>query len=72
MLAKLLTRPDVVKTGETDAVLKGFADQYDAIREDGTKLLVLSGIVTSLVEIFKTGHRDDLLQRVNIIFKPIL
>jgi len=72
MLAKLLTRPDVVKTGETDLLLKCFAEQYDAIKEDPSKLLISSGIVTTLVEVFKTGHRDDLLSRVDIIFKSIL
>jgi hypothetical protein len=72
MLAKLLTRPDVVKTGETDELLKHFAAQYDTMREDPQKLLISSGIVTTLVEVFKTGHRDDLLSRVDIIFKPIL
>ena len=72
MLAKLLTRPDVMKTGETDELLKHFAAQYDTMREDPQKLLISSGIVTTLVEVFKTGHRDDLLSRVDIIFKPIL
>jgi hypothetical protein len=72
MLAKLVTRPDVVKTGETDAILKEFACQFDEMREDPTKLQSSTGIVLTLVEIFKTGHRDDLLSRVDLIFKPIL
>jgi hypothetical protein len=35
LLAKLLTRPDVVKAGETDSVLHFLADEYMKIRDDG-------------------------------------
>jgi len=29
MLAKLLTRPDVIKIGETDELLKSYADIFE-------------------------------------------
>jgi len=35
-------------------------------------MFLLSGIMLSLVEIFKTGHRDDLLPRIKTVFDPIL
>jgi len=31
-----------------------------------------SGILSTLTEILKAGHREDLLPRVDIIFDPIL
>lgn len=61
MLAKLLTRPDVIKIGETDLLLKSYTDTYEAIREDPANTLVISGIVETLVAVFKFGHRDDFL-----------
>lgn len=30
------------------------------------------GIMQTLVEVFKTGHRDDLITRVKFLFEPIL
>jgi hypothetical protein len=32
----------------------------------------VAGILQTLVEIFKVGHREDLLARVNTVFDPIL
>jgi hypothetical protein len=34
MLAKLLTRPDVVKSGETDILMKEFATIFDTNKDD--------------------------------------
>lgn len=64
MLSKLITRPDVVKAGECDILLKEMAAQYAAECNDTTRLTECSGILQTLVEIFKTGHRNDLMPRV--------
>ena len=72
LLAKLLTRPDVVKAGETDALLHHLVDEYNNAKDDGSKMFPVSGILQTLTEIFKTGHREDLLPRVDLIFDPIL
>ena len=36
LLAKLLTRPDVIKKGETDEVLDYLAEEYTRTKNDGT------------------------------------
>jgi hypothetical protein len=35
-------------------------------------MFMVSGILLTLVEIFKTGHREDLIKRVDTVFDPIL
>lgn len=72
MLSKLITRPDVVKAGECDLLLESLAVQYAADCNETAKLTSCSGILQTLVEIFKTGHRNDLLPRVKLIFDHIL
>lgn len=72
LLAKLLTRPDVVRQGETDAVLHFLAEEYTKSKDDGAQMFTVSGILQTLTEIFKAGHREDLLGRVQIVFEPIL
>jgi hypothetical protein len=32
----------------------------------------VSGILQTLVEVFKIGHRDDFLSRIQIVFESIL
>jgi len=72
LLAKLLTRPDVVKAGETDLVLKFLAESYVQGKDDSTQMFFVSGILQTLTEILKAGHRSDLLSRVDTIFDPLL
>jgi hypothetical protein len=72
MLAKLLTRPDVIKIGETDTLLKSYTELYEQGREDASNILVISGIVETLVAVFKFGHRDDLLKRVPLVFEKVI
>ena len=72
LLAKLLTRPDVVKQGETDLVLNFLSEEYTRSKDDGTQMFLVSGVLQTLTEIFKTGHREDLLPRVDTVFDPIL
>jgi tubulin-specific chaperone D len=52
--------------------MKELADGFVASCNDTTKLFYITGAVQSLVEIFKTGHRNDLMPRVDIIFDAIL
>jgi hypothetical protein len=40
LLAKLLTRPDVIKAGETDLVLKSLAESYVQGRDDSSQINV--------------------------------
>ncbi len=35
-------------------------------------MFLLSGIITAIVELFKTGHRDDFISRVDTVFDPIV
>ena len=72
MLAKLLTRPDVIKIGETDTLLQSYAEIFENGREDAANLMIISGIVETLVAVFKFGHRDDFLKRVSIVFEKVI
>ena len=72
LLSKLITRPDVVKSGETDTFLKKMAADYAEGLDDAKRPFVAAGILQTLVEVFKTGHRDDLLSRVDLVFDPVL
>ena len=35
-------------------------------------MFFVSGVLQTLTEIYKIGHREDLLSRVNTVFDPIL
>jgi hypothetical protein len=72
LISKLITRPDIFKSGETDLVLGFLADEYSKLKDDGTQMFFVSGILQTLTEIFKTGHREDLLSRVDLVFEPVL
>ena len=72
LLSKLLTRPDVIKQGYTDAFLKELAEQYQVAKEDSTQMFRTAGILQTLVEIFKIGHRDDFLSRIALVFTPVV
>ena len=45
MLGKLLTRPDVVKTGETDCILNSLASDFVGSCNETGKLVNCSGII---------------------------
>jgi len=72
LLSKLMTRPDVIKSGETDYFLNFLAVEYEQCKNDANQMFFVSGILQTLTEIFKIGHREDLLARVNTVFDPIL
>lgn len=72
LLAKLVTRPDVIKQGYTDEVLQMLASEYTRCKNDGTQMFLVSGVLSTLTEIFKAGHREDLLPRINTVFAAIL
>ena len=35
-------------------------------------MVQVTGILETLVEVFKVGHREDMLLRINTVFDPIL
>lgn len=72
LLAKLVTRPDVVKAGETDLILKFLAESYIKSKDDSSQMFFVSGILQTVTEILKAGHRSDFLSRVDMIFDPLL
>lgn len=72
LLSKLLTRPDVLRSGETDYFLNYLAVEYQQSKDDANQMFHVSGILQTLTEVFKIGHREDLLPRVNTVFDPIL
>lgn len=71
-MSKLITRPDVIKSGETDMLLNQLAVEYIQSKDDANQMVLATGILLTLVEIFKVGHREDLLPRINTVFDPIL
>ena len=48
------------------------ASEYATGLDDAKRPFAATGILQTLVEIFKTGHRDDLLSRVDLVFDPVL
>ena len=45
LLSKLITRPDVVKSGETDVFLKAMAEDYVKVLDDSTNAFAAAGIL---------------------------
>jgi len=72
MLGNLMSRPDVVKSGETDLFLTQMTIEYDTVCNDSKKIFNVTGILQNFVEILKTGHRDDLLPRVTKVYEQVL
>ena len=72
LLSKLLTRPDVIKQGVTDDFLKELAKTYVEGKEDQSQIIKVTGILQTLVEVFKIGHREDFLSRINLVFADIV
>ena len=72
LLSKLLTRPDVIKQGETDRILTDLAKSFGECKDDTQQMFRVTGILQTLVEIFKVGHRDDLLSRIDKVFEHVL
>ena len=72
MLAKLITRPDVVKSGETSKFLEKLVSEFSEVKDDANNIYFVTGVMQTLVETFKTGHRDDLLPCVDAVFEPVL
>lgn len=48
------------------------ANLYASSKEDTSQMFAVSGILQTLVEIFKIGHREDFLGLIDIVFEPIL
>lgn len=72
MLSKLITRPDVVKSGETSRFLEKLVSEFSMVKDDAKNIYFVTGVMQTLVETFKTGHRDDLLPCVDAVFDPVL
>ena len=72
LLSKLLTRPDVIRSGETDFFLNFLAVEYQQTKDNANQMFLVSGILQTLTETFKIGHREDMLKRVDTVFDPIL
>jgi len=74
LLGKILTRPDVIKGGFTAQFLKELAAIYVENRDNewGGDVNFMTGIMSTLVEIFKIGHREDFLPLIEILFEPII
>ena len=72
MIAKLITRPDVVKSGVTDEVFASLTTEYEeSLNKTGT-LQKITAILHQFVEVCKTGHRVDLIERVSMIYDKVL
>ena len=46
-------------------------EEYIKVMEEASNAFAAAGIMQTLVEVFKTGRRDDLLSAVNVVFGPI-
>ena len=61
LMAKLLSRPDVINQGETDLAISNLVVQFTESKEDSSLMFECLGVLNSMVELFKIGHRNDLL-----------
>ena len=72
VLAKLLTRSDVIKEGRLDLFIAKLKTRYEENINDPTKVFILTGVVQWMWEIFKTGQRSDLKNRIESIFNTFI
>lgn len=72
LIGKILTRPDVIKGGHTAEYLTKVANIFTESKEASAEIGRVSGILQTMVEIFKIGHRDDLISMVDILFAPVV
>ena len=47
-----------------DTFLKGVTEEFLQVHDDPKRIVATGGLLQTLVEVFKTGHRDDLITRV--------
>lgn len=52
--------------------MKELAKTYVEGKEDQQNIIKITGILQTLVEVFKIGHRDDFLSKINLVFADIL
>ncbi|CAI2368352.1 unnamed protein product [Moneuplotes crassus] len=72
VVAKLLTRPDVIKLGYLDSFIEKMKTQYIENINNPTKIMQLVGCLQVLCDIFKTGQRSDLFSRVETVFDTFI
>lgn len=72
VIAKILTRPDVIKEGHLDSFIEKMKDRYEENLNNSTKIFVLTGVLHCLCEIFKTGQREELYSRIELVFDTFI
>jgi hypothetical protein len=72
VLAKILTRPDAVKSGHLDTFIERMKARYLEHINDSSKLFVLTGILQVMTDILKTGQRDQLITRIEGVFNTFI
>lgn len=72
LLGKILSRPDVIKGGHTAEFLNKVVNIYNQSKEESQQINKVNGILQTLVEIFKIGHRDDFISMVDILFADVV
>jgi hypothetical protein len=72
-LATLMTRPDMDKD-ILDEVLTNFCDYLDEFNDknDNLNAFKLVGILQCLSQVFKRGHRNNILPHASVVFGPCL
>jgi len=45
MVSKLITRPDVIKMGETSTFLKYLAEKFTELKEESNSMFTVSGLL---------------------------
>lgn len=72
VIAKLVTRPDVIKLGYLDSFIEKMKAQYVENINDSSKIMLLTGTLQVLCDIFKTGQRGELKSRVETVFDTFI
>lgn len=71
VLSKFFSRPDIQKTDLLKNYLNWAAETIKRLEDDPFSSFFVTGIFSSLVEIFKVGQRNELLDKIPLIFRLI-
>lgn len=66
-LARFFSRPDIQKMNLLEDFLKWAASMIQNLQMDPLNAFFITGIFNSLVEIFKIGQRNELLQKIQYV-----
>ena len=72
VLAKILTRPDVINQGYLDSFIDRMKLKYEENINDSTKIFSLTGVLHVMTDILKTGQREQLLSRASKVFDTFI